>query len=51
MRKKSKLTYKKSGVDYSKIDPLKILVQNGSRKTAKNLSSTGLKEVDNRLHF
>lgn len=45
MNKKSKLTYKKSGVDYRKIDPLKILAQKAAKKTAKNLVPTGFKEI------
>lgn len=43
--KKSSLTYKQSGVDYSKIDPLKVFAQKAAKKTAKNFSDTGFKEV------
>jgi len=32
-------------VDYSKIDPLKILAQKAAKKTAKNIGSTGFKEI------
>lgn len=45
MTKQKKLTYKKSGVDYTKIDPVKILAQMAAKKTAKNIASTGFKEV------
>jgi phosphoribosylformylglycinamidine cyclo-ligase len=38
MKGKSKLTYTKSGVDYSKIDPLKVMAQKAAKKTAKNLA-------------
>lgn len=31
-----KITYKSSGVDYSKLDPVKKLAQDSARKTAKN---------------
>lgn len=44
MAKKKSLTYKKSGVDYSKIDPLKVLAQKAAKKTVKNLP-LGFKEV------
>jgi len=37
MATKTKITYQKSGVDYSQIDPLKILAQFAAAKTAKNL--------------
>lgn len=45
MPKKTALTYKKSGVDYGKIDPLKVLAQKEAKKTSKNLSGTGLTEI------
>lgn len=32
-------------VDYSKIDPLKVLAQIAAKETAKNISSTGFKEI------
>jgi len=44
--KKPKLTYKKSGVDYSKIDPLKVLAQKTAKKTAGNLLPLGYREVE-----
>jgi len=44
MSNKKTLTYKKSGVDYSKIDPLKVLAQKAAKKTVKSLPS-GFKEV------
>lgn len=45
MNKKIKLTYKKSGVDYSKIDKLKLLAQKEAKKTAINIADTGFSEL------
>jgi phosphoribosylformylglycinamidine cyclo-ligase len=42
----SKLTYKQSGVDYNKIDPLKVMAQKAARETAQNLSVAGFTEVE-----
>ena len=42
----SKLTYKQSGVDYDKIDPLKVMAQKAARSTAQNLQAAGFKEVE-----
>ncbi|MGE0825900.1 MAG: AIR synthase-related protein [Candidatus Binatia bacterium] len=42
----SPLTYEQSGVDYAKIDPLKILAQQAARETGKNLLSAGVAEVE-----
>lgn len=39
------LDYKQAGVDYSKIDPLKILAQTAAASTAGNLQRHGLHEV------
>jgi phosphoribosylformylglycinamidine cyclo-ligase len=39
------LTYRQSGVDYSRIDPLKILAQQAAAGTAGNLARHGLAEV------
>ena len=39
------LDYKQAGVDYSKIDPLKILAQQAAASTAGNLQQHGLHEV------
>ncbi|MEK9178728.1 MAG: AIR synthase related protein, partial [Patescibacteria group bacterium] len=39
-----KITYKKSGVDYSKIDPIKKLAQISAKKTSKNFKN-GFSEV------
>ncbi|MGH6622369.1 MAG: AIR synthase related protein, partial [Burkholderiaceae bacterium] len=39
------LDYKQAGVDYSKIDPLKILAQKAAAATAPNLARHGLSEV------
>ena len=43
---KSKLTYKQSGVDYARIDPLKVAAQKAARETAKNLLTAGFSEVE-----
>jgi phosphoribosylformylglycinamidine cyclo-ligase len=40
------LTYKQSGVDYSKIDPLKVLAQQAARATAGNLQAAGFREIE-----
>jgi phosphoribosylformylglycinamidine cyclo-ligase len=42
----SKLTYKQSGVDYDKIDPLKVMAQKAARGTAQNLLAAGFQEVE-----
>jgi phosphoribosylformylglycinamidine cyclo-ligase len=46
MTQGKKLTYKQSGVDYAKIDPLKVLAQQAARDTAKNLLTAGFEEVE-----
>ncbi|HSX52849.1 MAG TPA: AIR synthase-related protein [Patescibacteria group bacterium] len=43
--KKAGQIYADAGVDYSKMDPIKILAQKNAKKTAKNLSSFGMHEV------
>jgi phosphoribosylformylglycinamidine cyclo-ligase len=40
-----KLTYKQSGVDYTRIDPLKIMAQKAALETAGNLRTAGFEEV------
>lgn len=40
-----KIDYTQAGVDYSKIDPLKILAQRAAAATAGNLQRHGLREV------
>ncbi|MGE5337799.1 MAG: AIR synthase related protein [Gemmatimonadota bacterium] len=40
------LNYKQAGVDYAKIDPLKILAQRAAASTAVNLTRHGLIEVE-----
>ena len=42
---KNPIDYSQSGVDYSKIDPLKLDAQRAARETAGNLARTGYKEV------
>jgi phosphoribosylformylglycinamidine cyclo-ligase len=39
------LDYKRSGVDYDQIDPLKIAAQRAAAATAANLSRHGVAEV------
>lgn len=41
----AKLDYKTAGVDYAKIDPLKVLAQRAAADTARNLLHHGLSEV------
>lgn len=45
MKQDAKLTYKESGVDYARIDPLKIMAQQAALGTAGNLRSAGFNEV------
>ncbi|MYI99368.1 MAG: hypothetical protein F4104_07035, partial [Gemmatimonadetes bacterium] len=44
-----RLTYEDSGVDYDRIDPLKVLAQQAARATGANLeragAHTGVREV------
>jgi phosphoribosylformylglycinamidine cyclo-ligase len=40
-----KLTYKQSGVDYSRIDPLKVMAQKAALGTAGNLRAAGFEEI------
>jgi len=42
----AKLTYERSGVDYAKIDPLKVLAQRAAKETARNLRAAGFAEVE-----
>ena len=39
------IDYKQAGVDYGKIDPLKILAQQAAAATAGNLQRHGMREV------
>ncbi|HYM48231.1 MAG TPA: AIR synthase related protein, partial [Burkholderiaceae bacterium] len=41
----TQLDYKQAGVDYAKIDPLKVLAQRAAAETARNLALHGLGEV------
>ena len=41
----AKLDYKQAGVDYAKIDPLKVLAQRAAAGTARNLAQHGFSEV------
>jgi phosphoribosylformylglycinamidine cyclo-ligase len=40
------LTYEQAGVDYARIDPLKMLAQKAAQETAKNLRAAGCAEVE-----
>ena len=40
-----RLTYERSGVDYDRIDPLKVLAQRAARSTGANLDGAGVREV------
>ncbi len=40
-----RLTYESSGVDYDRIDPLKVLAQRAARDTGTNLDGAGVREV------
>ena len=40
-----RLTYEESGVDYDRIDPLKVLAQRAARDTGANLDGAGAREV------
>jgi phosphoribosylformylglycinamidine cyclo-ligase len=46
MSKQAKLTYTQSGVDYARIDPLKVMAQRAAKETAHNLRATGFVEVE-----
>src|SRR5580698_2064593 len=39
------IDYRDAGVDYAKIDPLKIAAQRAARETARNLSQSGFTEI------
>ena len=41
----TELNYKNAGVDYAKIDPLKVLAQRAAAETARNLTPHGFSEV------
>ncbi len=43
-----KITYKSSGVDYSKLDPIKKLAQDSARKTSKNFPKSFNEIADSR---
>ncbi len=46
MPRKKKLTYSQAGVDYSRIDPVKILAQKAARSTARHVAEAGFPEID-----
>jgi len=41
----SKLTYSQAGVDYSRIDPIKILAQKSARATGRHIAEAGFPEI------
>ncbi len=41
-----KLTYQQAGVDYAKIDPLKVMAQKAARDTAHHLRAAGYPEIE-----
>ena len=45
MTDESGLTYKRAGVDYDRVDPLKIMAQQAALATADNLHAAGLTEI------
>jgi phosphoribosylformylglycinamidine cyclo-ligase len=45
MTEEGKLTYRQSGVDYSRIDPLKVMAQKAALETSGNLRRAGFDEI------
>ena len=45
MASRKKLTYSQAGVDYSRIDPIKILAQKSARATGLHIAEAGFPEV------
>jgi len=43
--KKASITYQSTGVDYSAMDPIKVLAQKKAKSTARNLNHFGMAEV------
>jgi phosphoribosylformylglycinamidine cyclo-ligase len=46
MNRKKTLTYSQAGVDYSRIDPIKILAQRSARATAHHVADAGFPEIE-----
>jgi len=46
MTSKKKLTYSQAGVDYSRIDPIKVLAQKAARATAHHIAEAGFPEIE-----
>jgi phosphoribosylformylglycinamidine cyclo-ligase len=46
MTSRKKLTYSQAGVDYSRIDPIKILAQKSARATGRHIAEAGFPEVE-----
>ena len=46
MTSKKKLTYSQAGVDYSCIDPIKVLAQKAARATAHHIAEAGFPEIE-----
>jgi phosphoribosylformylglycinamidine cyclo-ligase len=45
MASRKKLTYSQAGVDYSRIDPIKILAQKSARATGRHITAAGFPEI------
>jgi phosphoribosylformylglycinamidine cyclo-ligase len=45
MASRKKLTYSQAGVDYSRIDPIKILAQKSARATGQHIAPAGFPEI------
>jgi phosphoribosylformylglycinamidine cyclo-ligase len=46
MTSRKKLTYSQAGVDYSRIDPIKILAQKSARATGTHIDAAGFPEIE-----
>jgi phosphoribosylformylglycinamidine cyclo-ligase len=46
MIRRKKLTYSQAGVDYSRIDPIKILAQKSARATGPHIAAAGFPEIE-----
>ena len=46
MTGKKKLTYSQAGVDYSRIDPIKVMAQKAARTTARHVAGAGFPEIE-----
>ena len=46
MTTREKLTYSQAGVDYARIDPIKILAQKSARATGLHIAAAGFPEIE-----